>query len=187
MRINFLSQSVKEKTVSEKVSKCVSGNSHSPTHRLTHSLGFLLLLAGCAAHGPERTLHYTVPQFEYEQHEPQFSPLPTHPLTDSPTHESISAPVGSVTNVTLRWDYPAAELAGITFKLYSHTNLLVPWATWPVIAVTTNLHAVVPMQPQQRFFYATASNFWGETSPPSNSAGTPPPPRSVNTAIELGP
>jgi len=180
MRINFLSQSVKEKTVSEKVSKCVSGNSHSPTHRLTHSLGLLLLLAGCAAHGPERTLHYTVPQFEYEQHEPQFSPLPG-------SDGGVASTVGATTNVTLRWDYPAAELAGITFKLYSHTNLLVPWATWPLIAVTTNLHAVVPMQPQQRFFYATASNFWGETSPPSNSAGTPPPPRSVNTAIELGP
>lgn len=90
-----------------------------------------------------------------------------------------AGPGATRNSVTLAWDYPTNELStNLLFKVYSHTNITVPLTNWTVLTnvVGTNLNVAIPMNAQQRFFYVTASNYWGESFP-SNVAGTPPPPR----------
>lgn len=90
-------------------------------------------------------------------------------------------------SVTLAWDgYPPGELStNLTFKVYSSTNPAVPLTNWQVFTnvVGTNTSVVIVMQPEQRFFFVTASNLWGESTP-SNVAGSPPPPRD-NLTVRL--
>lgn len=95
------------------------------------------------------------------------------------------------TQVTLKWDqYPTNQISpDLVFKIYSHTNIAVPFTNWPVVKTVagTNLSTTFPMQPAARYFVLTASNFWGESSF-SNVASTPAPPRSdVPLGIEPGP
>jgi hypothetical protein len=81
------------------------------------------------------------------------------------------------TNVTLVWDYPAAELSpDLTFKLYYTTNVALPTASWSLYTnvVGTNLHLDVPITSQARWFTLTASNVIGEGDF-SNAALTAPP------------
>ncbi len=88
--------------------------------------------------------------------------------------------------ITLAWDYPAAE-TNVVFKLYWSGTLAVPWNQWKVM---TNLPGTVreisiAVQPREMFFVITSSNFWGE-SDPSNTASTPPPPRSPVLSVRRG-
>lgn len=74
------------------------------------------------------------------------------------------------------------------FRLYSSTNLLVPLTNWTALTNVpgTNFSCAVPVQPGQRFFYLTASNFWGE-SDPSAVASTPAVPAAgTNLSISRG-
>jgi hypothetical protein len=83
--------------------------------------------------------------------------------------------------VTLAWDYPASELStNLTFRVYSSATMQLPITAWPVLTnvVGTNLSVQVTVAPGQRFFFLTASNFWGESGP-SNLANTPPLPRDM--------
>jgi hypothetical protein len=90
------------------------------------------------------------------------------------------------TNVTLVFDYPVNELStNLTFKFYSSTNAAAPLASWTLFAAVpaTNTTYTFPLQPQQRFFFVTASNYWAE-SDPSSVASTPVPPRSGVLSIQ---
>lgn len=83
-------------------------------------------------------------------------------------------------SITLYWTYPQSELStNLTFNIYSSTDVGVPVPSWPLFTNVSGLstNITVPLTPQARFFYVTASNLWGE-SPPSNVASTPNPPRS---------
>ena len=91
---------------------------------------------------------------------------------------NAAAPSGLV---TLSWDYPAYELSDkLTFKVYSSATMVLPLESWPVLTNVsgTNLSVKLQILPGQRFFYMTASNFWGESGP-SNLIGTPPLPRDM--------
>ena len=66
------------------------------------------------------------------------------------------------------------------YKIYGTNSLSVPQTNWPLLTVVggTVSNTSLTMQPQQFFFYVTASNFWGE-SIPSNVANTPSPATNV--------
>ena len=97
-------------------------------------------------------------------------------------------PVG---DVTLAWDYPAAEYStNLTFKIYHSQSLVVAMTNWAVLTnmpapniVITNLllevqtETTVRVTPGANFFSATVSNMWGESFF-SNVASTPALPRS---------
>jgi hypothetical protein len=87
------------------------------------------------------------------------------------TFAAIAAPKDAL----LEFDYPASELTtNVTFYLRSTNDISAPLATWPVVQVLnsgTNRFEPVPMTGGWRFFYATASNEWGE-SLPSNTLTT---------------
>jgi hypothetical protein len=79
------------------------------------------------------------------------------------TIHAATLPSGSV---TLAWDYPTNELSpNLTFNLYSTTNVTASVTSWPLLTniVGTNLQASITVQPGQRFFVMTASNFWMES------------------------
>ena len=83
-------------------------------------------------------------------------------------------------NVTLSWDYPAAELStNLTFKVYGSSDITVPMTSWTVLTnmVGTNTSVSLKITPGAFFFVMTSSNRWGE-SPFSNVASTPPLPRA---------
>ena len=91
------------------------------------------------------------------------------------------------TNVTLAWNYPDADATNVhAFRLYSSTNIALPLTNWTVIATIpgTNRTVTLPIQPPQRFYTITASNWWGE-SPFSNVAATEKPP--VAGTLGIGP
>jgi hypothetical protein len=88
--------------------------------------------------------------------------------------------------LTLEWDYPEQERStNLTFYVYSTTNVFAPMTNWAVLTnvVGTNLSVRLQIDPGQRFFVMTASNFWGE-SDFSEVASTPPLPRS-NANLKL--
>lgn len=90
--------------------------------------------------------------------------------------------------VTLEWDYPEAEVcSNMVFRVYSSTRVDLPLREWPVLTnvPAPALSVSITMEPCQRFFYVTASNWWGE-SDPSNVASTPAPPRSGVLSIRRG-
>jgi hypothetical protein len=85
---------------------------------------------------------------------------------------ALAAPVR--TTINLAWDYPTNELFGMSFNLYTTTNLTT--ASWSLATnvaasnlVATNLMVTVPVGPGAAFFFVTASNELGE-SIPSNTA-----------------
>lgn len=106
---------------------------------------------------------------------------------------AIAAGLGSFrTSVTLAWDYPTNEISGITFRVYSSTNISLAVTNWPLYSVVTNavvgsntLSTILPIDAQQRWFVMTASNWFGESSF-SVVAATPPVPRS-DVNLRLGP
>lgn len=88
-------------------------------------------------------------------------------------------------DLRLAWDYAPEELGtNMVFKLYSHTNANEPATNWAVtILPGTGTTARVVMIPERRFWFVTASNFWGESGP-SNIAGAPNPATNV-TGLKL--
>lgn len=92
---------------------------------------------------------------------------------------ALSANLGDG-RVTVMWDYPEAELPGVTFRIYHSTNLSqpLPWNFFLAVEATNRAHLV--LTPGVNFAYVTASNFWGESAP-SNVAGTPTLPQYINT------
>lgn len=89
--------------------------------------------------------------------------------------------------VTLEWDYPAADLPGMTFNVYHSTNAALPLASWPRLASVQGTNRLpLTVTPGPNLFVMTASNFWGE-SDFSNVATTPGTPRSdVNLKVRKG-
>lgn len=77
--------------------------------------------------------------------------------------------------VTLEFDYPTNEIAGMTFKAYHTTSLQSSWQHVATVESTNRFQLTVV--PGENFFVCTASNFWGESSF-SNVASTPALPRS---------
>ena len=89
---------------------------------------------------------------------------------------SLSAATLPSGSVTLAWDYPTNELStNLTFIVYSTTNIITPLTNWARLTnvIGTNLQSTVTIQPGQRYFVVTASNFWME-SEFSNVVYTPP-------------
>lgn len=89
--------------------------------------------------------------------------------------------------VTLQWDYPSNEIAGITFRIYHSTDATAPLSQWQLLATVPETNRVsIEVIPGAHFFVGTASNFWGE-SVFSNTAYTPDVPRAgVNFRIRRG-
>jgi hypothetical protein len=85
--------------------------------------------------------------------------------------------------VTLTWDYdPNAVTSDSVFKLYSSTNVALPFTNWtPVGTVSGTIRTITVsnIAAQQCWFAVTFSNWWGE-SLPSNIAGTPQIPGAVS-------
>lgn len=81
-------------------------------------------------------------------------------------------------NVTLAWDWPIPESPD-AFIIYHSTNVTVTLTNWQKLVTVsgTNREVTVPAVPGVHFYYATSSNYWGE-SVPSNTASTPDSPRS---------
>lgn len=109
--------------------------------------------------------------------------------------------------ITLGWNYatnaPQAAATDLWFNIYSTTNLAAPISSWQfesnvtafnsiqrngtnfVIEDTNYLYALtLRIQPGQRFFVATASNFWMESAT-SNIASTPPLPSPINQSLNI--
>ena len=85
------------------------------------------------------------------------------------------------TSISLSWDYDTNNLPDV-FKIYTSTNLVLPTSNWTLVgAVSGNVRNITisNIAMQQCWFYATASNWWGESSP-SSVAGTPQTPGSVS-------
>lgn len=88
--------------------------------------------------------------------------------------------------VTFTWDNDTNSVVD-AFKLYTSTDITVPITNWTLVATVSGdvrSIAISNIAAQQAWFYATASNWWGE-SPPSNIAGIPQPPSVVN--LRIGP
>lgn len=87
--------------------------------------------------------------------------------------------------VKIDWDYPQDEMGtNLVFIISSHTNANEPLTNWFRIVVPgTSTTARAVMVPERRFFFVTASNFWGESGP-SNIADTPRPATNV-TGLKL--
>ena len=123
-------------------------------------------------------------------------PLPVHGST--PALVALTAPIAPVpVTVVLLFDYPTNEVdTNIVFILHGTTNATTPIQQWPVDATLSvapfwsNGVVNVPIQgdhfvfsvsqptlPGIKFWYVTASNFWGESFP-SNVLAMPPAPRS---------
>jgi hypothetical protein len=82
------------------------------------------------------------------------------------------------TNITLYWDYPAAQASNCTFILRGTTNAASPATNWPIVATVPGYtNHQLTIQPGAYYFVCQASNLWG-VSDPSNVASTPAPPRS---------
>lgn len=82
--------------------------------------------------------------------------------------------------VILEWDYPTVdESPDLVFKLYHSPIASAPLANWVCLTNIpgTNRQVRVNVEAGKNFFYLTASNWWGESTP-SNVASTPALPRS---------
>jgi hypothetical protein len=104
----------------------------------------------------------------------------TYLMFDAPSNPPLH-------QVTLAWDYgnvPENSDTNViwlitdpdTFILRATNNLTAP-LPWPVVTNVSgsNRTVTISMLPGRRFFYLTASNYWGE-SDASNTAMTPPRP-----------
>jgi len=85
-------------------------------------------------------------------------------------------------HIKLYWDYPANELTNVTFNVYSTTNIALPLTNWLVMTNVNSTNVVLDITPGQRYFYATATNFWGE-SDPSTVASVPATPKSGTNLV----
>jgi hypothetical protein len=63
----------------------------------------------------------------------------------------------------LLWDYPAEEVAGVTFKVYFSTNMSTPASNWGLVTNVTGTNVVVPISAGNGFWFVTASNEFGES------------------------
>ena len=93
---------------------------------------------------------------------------------------ALAAGLNPSGRVRLAWDYPTNELStNLVFRLYTSTNSMLEATNWTVLTnvVGTNLSVDIRIVPGERFFFLTASNFWGESFL-SNIASTPALPRA---------
>jgi hypothetical protein len=76
--------------------------------------------------------------------------------------------------VTVGWFYPDSGSDIDCFKIYSSGDLAVPLAQWKLALTVpgSNLVADVPVYTTKAFYYVTASNFLGESTP-SNTLRVP--------------
>jgi len=72
-------------------------------------------------------------------------------------------------NIRCEWDYAPTEVTNVVFRLYRSTDA-VNYTVLTNVVGSTNVDLVVT--PGKNWFYVTASNFWGESTP-SNIASTP--------------
>ena len=103
---------------------------------------------------------------------------------------ALAAPPGVLrTNVSLSWIPPTNQPPSTNYviKIYSSTNVAIPLTSWPLLTTVsgTNTTVTLPITPPQRFYVATASNWWGE-SDFSNVAQTPPV-LSDEVTLSIGP
>jgi len=72
------------------------------------------------------------------------------------------------TSITLSWNYSQPD-TNTFIKLYRSTDISIPLTNWNVITMvssTTN-QVIIQILPGKAFYYATATNFWGESDPSS--------------------
>lgn len=75
--------------------------------------------------------------------------------------------------VVLKWDYPIDEIPHVSFNIYFNTNLTN--ATWTLLTNVFGVTSVaVPVVPGNCFFFATASNEFGESIPSNVATATIP-------------
>lgn len=87
-------------------------------------------------------------------------------------------------HIRLLWDYPPDQVTNVNFVVHYSTNLNLILTNWPVVITTYTTNVDFDINPGAYFFYVTASNFWGEVSPPSNVVNTPAVPLNTgNTRI----
>jgi hypothetical protein len=69
--------------------------------------------------------------------------------------------------VTVGWFYPDSGIDIDCFKIYSSGDLAVPLAQWKLAATVpgSNLVADLPVYTVKAFYYVTASNYLGESTP----------------------
>lgn len=72
--------------------------------------------------------------------------------------------------IRLQWD--ASTETNVTYNVYAHTNLLLPYTQWAMLTNVAATYVDLDIIPGRYFFYVTATNFWGE-SDPSNLVSTP--------------
>lgn len=88
-------------------------------------------------------------------------------------------------DIAVTWDYAAAELPEMTFRVYTSQDIAVPMAQWQLLAtvVGTN-YANLTVIPGRHYFVCTASNFW--TSEFSNVTHTPGVPSQFGIGVQKG-
>jgi hypothetical protein len=115
----------------------------------------LILLCGCAT--PSQP---PKPVAEAELPARRVQPSPIGQAAYEMTMEqfaSSSSVAPAARSVTLAWDYQPG-FANILFNVRCSESLNRPLEQWPVVATTSNLYLVVPIEPGTRFFCVQASN-----------------------------
>lgn len=59
---------------------------------------------------------------------------------------------------TMRDSWQPSNPPGLTFRVYSNTNLSTPWTSWPLVQTTTNTHYSFNPDYDCRFFVVTVTN-----------------------------
>lgn len=93
------------------------------------------------------------------------------------------------TRIVLSWDPSPSTTNVDAYCLYESQTVSTPLTNWLKFAVIpgwTNTTFQFSVVPGQWFFYATASNFWGE-SDPSNVRATPEVPVAGTITIQRAP
>jgi hypothetical protein len=83
---------------------------------------------------------------------------------------SLAAIAAVHTTALLSWDYPADEVSNVTFNIYFTTNLVTP--NWTLATNVTGTNVTVAILPGNGFWYATASNQFGESIPSNTATST---------------
>jgi len=76
------------------------------------------------------------------------------------------------TTAILSWDYPPSEIPNVSFNIYFSTNIATPVANWTLITNVTGTNTTVAIAPGNGFWFATASNEFGESIPSNIATST---------------
>lgn len=83
------------------------------------------------------------------------------------------------TTVDLSWTYSPSEVSNVTFNIYFSTNVALPTTNWTLITNISGTNVTIQVSPGQGFYFATASNAFGESLPSNTAQVTIP--RNINS------